>query len=107
MRSAKRQFTRSNDASAAITNAGERNRKPTTSAAWKSSAAKCSALPSLIVSKTCLREAGSAMQLAFPGLPEPIGPPTKRCGNALERKTLGRFSRDRSRSNGFAEYAGL
>ena len=40
------------------------------------------------------------IQLAFPGLPEPIGPPTKRCAHCLERKALGRCSLDLSRPNG-------
>lgn len=40
-------------------------------------------------------------QLALPGLPEPIGPPQKRCAHCLELKALGLFSIDASRLDGF------
>ena len=46
------------------------------------------------------------MQLAFPGLPEPLGQPTKRCPHCLERKALGRFSMDLSRPNGLCRICG-
>ncbi len=41
------------------------------------------------------------VQLEIPGMPEPNGPPTKRCSHCLERKALGRFSLDLSRPHGF------
>ena len=40
------------------------------------------------------------MQLEIPGLPEPIGPPSKSCATCQEQQPLTEFYRDRSRRDG-------